>query len=56
MGSYGKLTVIHHRLKTFQWEVPTTFPGIYLWRDPFGALDLVDHTGTRCLGTDTEAA
>ena len=29
-------------------------PGIYLWRDPFGAHYLVDHTGTRRLGADTD--
>ena len=57
MGNYGKLTVLHHRIKTFAgWQVQQPFPGIYLWRDPFGALYLVDHTGTRRLGTHTEAA
>jgi hypothetical protein len=51
VGNYGKLTVIHHRIKTFGgWQVQQPFPGIYLWRDPFGALYLVDHTGTRRIG------
>ncbi len=50
VGNYGKLTVIHHRIKTFTgWEVQQPFPGNYVWRDPFGALYLVDHTGTRRL-------
>ena len=50
VGNYGKLTITHHRIKTFaRWQVQQPFPGIYLWRDPFGALDLVDHTGTRRL-------
>jgi hypothetical protein len=41
----------HHRLKTHGgWEVRQPFPGIYLWRDPHGAIYLVDHTGTRRLG------
>lgn len=26
------------------------FPGVYLWRDPYGAMYLVDHTGTRRVG------
>ena len=25
------------------------FPGIYVWRDPYGATYLVDHSGTRRL-------
>jgi hypothetical protein len=49
-----------HRIKTFAgWEVHQPFPGIYLWRDPYGALYLVDHTGTRRIGqhgTGEEAA
>jgi hypothetical protein len=57
VGNYGKLTVLHHRIKTFAgWTVQQPFPGIHVWRDPFGALYLVDHTGTRRLGTHTEAA
>jgi hypothetical protein len=52
IGNYGKLTVIHHRIKTFRWDVQQPFPGVYVWRDPFGALYLVDHTGTRRLGQD----
>ena len=50
VGNYGKLTVLHHRIKTFTgWQVQQPFPGIYIWRDPFGAFYLVDHTGTRRL-------
>jgi hypothetical protein len=47
VGNYGPLTTPHHRLKTFgRWTLRQPFPGIYLWRDPHGALYLVDHTGT----------
>jgi hypothetical protein len=50
VGNYGPMTITHHRIKTFAgWQVEQPFPGIYLWRDPFGALYLVDHTGTRRL-------
>ncbi|HEY3528390.1 MAG TPA: hypothetical protein VGK78_04520 [Nocardioides sp.] len=46
----------HHRLTTFgRWTVKRPFPGIYLWRDPYGALYLVDHTGTRQLPRDEAA-
>jgi hypothetical protein len=50
IGNYGPMTITHHRIKThghFQCRQP--FPGIYLWRDPYGATYLVDHTGTRRL-------
>ncbi len=51
IGNLGKLTVLHHRIKTFAgWQVKQPFPGIEVWQDPFGALYLVDHTGTRRLG------
>ncbi len=51
IGNYGKLTVLHHRIKTFAgWQVKQPFPGVHVWQDPFGALYLVDHTGTRRLG------
>ena len=44
----------HHRIKTHgKWKVKQPFPGIYLWRDPHGALYLVDHTGTRRLPRPT---
>jgi hypothetical protein len=50
LGNYGPMTTPHHRLKTFgRWTVKQPFAGIYLWRDPYGALFLVDHTGTRAL-------
>ncbi|MGH3362115.1 MAG: DUF222 domain-containing protein, partial [Nocardioides sp.] len=50
LGNYGPMTTYHHRIKTFgKWTVKQPFPGIYLWRDPHGALYLVDHTGTRRL-------
>ncbi len=57
IGNLGKLTVLHHRIKTFAgWQVQQPFPGIHVWRDPFGALYLVDHTGTRRLGEHDRAA
>ena len=50
IGNYGPLSTTHHRLKTHgRWKVKQPFPGIYLWRDPYGACYLVDHTGTRTL-------
>ncbi len=50
IGNYGPLTATHHRIKTHDdWQVRQPFPGIYLWRDPYGATYLVDHTGTRAL-------
>ena len=57
LGNLGKLTILHHRIKTFTgWEAHEPFPGIRIWRDPFGALYLVDHTGTRRIGKDGDAA
>ena len=48
VGNYGPMTQFHHRVKTHgAWQVQQPFPGIYVWRDPDGALYLVDHTGTR---------
>jgi hypothetical protein len=48
VGNYGPMTRQHHRIKTHgRWQVKQPFPSIYLWRDPHGALYLVDHTGTR---------
>ena len=55
------LTRTHHRIKTHghhdsdgrdgsdgkSWQVRHPFPGITLWRDPFGAHYLLDPTGTR---------
>jgi hypothetical protein len=50
IGNYGPLTTAHHNLKTHgEWDVAQPFPGIHLWRDPHGAVYLVDHTGTRRL-------
>ena len=50
IGNYGPMIVLHHRIKTHgRWQVEQPFPGIYLWRDPYGATYLVDHTGTRRL-------
>ncbi|HET9842374.1 MAG TPA: hypothetical protein VFQ01_10245, partial [Nocardioides sp.] len=56
IGNYGPMTTPHHRLKTFgRWTIKQPFPGIYLWRDPHGALYLVDHTGTRPLQSQVQA-
>jgi hypothetical protein len=52
VGNYGPMVTFHHRIKTHAhgWRVEQPFPGIYVWRDPYGAFYLVDHTGTRALG------
>jgi hypothetical protein len=54
VGNYGPMVTFHHRIKTHGrgWRVEQPFPGIYVWRDPHGAFYLVDHTGTRALGTE----
>jgi hypothetical protein len=52
IGNYGPMVTFHHRVKTHSgWQVRQPFPGLYLWRDPDGAFYLVDHTGTRRVGT-----
>ena len=39
VGNYGPMTILHHRIKTHgRWQVQQPFPGIYVWRDPYGAL------------------
>ena len=56
MGNYGPMTTGHHRIKTHgRWQVEQPYAGIYVWRDPFGALYLVDHTGTRRLTQPTQS-
>ena len=48
MDNYSPLGRFHHRVKTHgHWQVQQPFDGIYVWRDPYGAYYLVDHTGTR---------
>ena len=48
IGNYGPMSRRHHRIKTHgRWQVQQPFPGIYVWRDQYGAYYLVDHTGTR---------
>lgn len=50
IGNYGPMTAFHHRIKTHgAWQVRQPFPGVYVWRDPHGAVYVVDHTGTRRL-------
>ncbi len=52
VGNYGPMTTSHHRIKTHgRWQVRQPFPGIYVWKDQYGAFYLVDHTGTRRLRT-----
>ncbi len=52
IGNYGPMVTIHHRIKTHgAWQLRQPFPGLYLWRDPYGTTYLVDHTGTRRLPT-----
>ena len=54
IGNYGSMSQRHHRIKTHAgWQVQQPFPGIYVWRDPHGAVYLVDHTGTRRVGATT---
>ncbi len=54
VGNYGPMTRFHHRIKTHgAWGVRQPFPGLYVWRDPYGATYLVDHTGTRRLPAPT---
>jgi len=56
LGNYGPMTTPHHRIKTHgRWELKQPFPGIYLWRDQYGATYLVDNTGTRQVPQATEA-
>ena len=51
IGNYGPMTGFHHRVKTHGgWQVRQPFPGIYVWRDPYGAFYLVEPTGTRRIG------
>jgi hypothetical protein len=55
-GNLGPLTRTHHRIKTHAgWEARQPFPGILLWRDPYGAHYLVDATGTRRVAVDDAA-
>lgn len=50
LGNYGPMTTQHHRIKTHaDWDVQQPYPGVFLWRDPYGALYLVDNTGTRAV-------
>jgi hypothetical protein len=50
VDNLGPLTRTHHRIKTHtRWEARHPFPGIVIWRDPYGAHYLIDPTGTRHL-------
>lgn len=52
VDNLGPLTRTHHRIKTHAgWQVRHPFPGIVIWRDPYGAHYLVDPTGTRRITT-----
>ncbi len=51
LGNLAPLNRTHHRIKTHGgWEARQPFPGIVVWRDPYGAFYLVDATGTRRIG------
>jgi hypothetical protein len=55
IGNYGPMVAFHHRIKTHSgWDVEQPFPGIYVWRDPYGAFYVADHTGTRRVGNRTD--
>lgn len=57
LGNYGPMTIRHHRIKTHGgWQVQQPFPGVFVWRDPYGAFYLVDHTGTRRLPESRDAS
>jgi hypothetical protein len=46
------MVTFHHRIKTHgRWDVQQPYPGLYVWRDPWGAYYLVDHTGTRAINS-----
>lgn len=48
VGNYGQMVTIHHRIKTHgAWDAKQPYPGVFVWRDPYGAYYVVDHTGTR---------
>ncbi|TQK70751.1 hypothetical protein FBY23_2532 [Nocardioides sp. SLBN-35] len=48
VDNLAPLTRTHHRIKTHAgWHVRHPFPGIVIWRDPYGAHYLVDPSGTR---------
>ncbi|MBS4754606.1 HNH endonuclease [Nocardioides sp. zg-ZUI104] len=48
IGNLAPMTRTHHRVKTHAgWEARQPFPGIVVWRDPYGAFYLVDPSGTR---------
>jgi hypothetical protein len=52
VDNLAPLTRTHHRIKTHAgWQVRHPFPGIVIWRDPYGAHYLVDPTGTRRITT-----
>ena len=39
IGNYGPMILLHHKIKTHgRWTVVQPLPGIYLWRDPLGAM------------------
>jgi hypothetical protein len=52
IGKLAPMTRFHHRVKTHgRWQVQQPFPGILVWRSPHGRYFLVDHTGSRPLGS-----
>lgn len=48
VGNLAVADTTHHRVKTHSsWQVRQPFPGMYVWKDPYGQCYLVDHHGTR---------
>jgi hypothetical protein len=48
LGNLSPPDPTHHRVKTHgDWLVRQPFPGVYVWKDPFGQFFIVDHTGSR---------
>ena len=51
VGNYGPMTTVPPPDQDPRRVAgAATLPGIYVWRDPHGAIYLVDHTGTRRIG------
>jgi hypothetical protein len=57
LENYGPLAAFTHRVKTHgRWTVRQPFNGIFVWRDPYGQIYLVDATGTRKITTPATGA
>ena len=57
VGNYGPMTSSTTGSRpTGAGRCSSRSPGIYVWRDPHGAIYLVDHTGTRRIGAPATTA